>query len=107
MERQGGWDIGISHNWVPVLPHCRVGGALVGAGTPGNQGQGHFGGQIAMLVGDWDGRRCRGWGHPHQCQVAGWVRRGIPQPQPWGARKMLTWHHGGCVAQGGEGEHVP
>lgn len=23
------------------------------------------------------------------------------------AREMLTWHHGGCMAQGGKGERVP
>lgn len=38
----------------------------------------------------------------------GWVsQEGHPTTPALGARKMLTWHHGGCVAQGGEGEHVP
>lgn len=82
-------------------------GALVGAGTPGNQGQGRSGEQVAML----------GWLRPERVQgletpssgPGGWVGQEghATPPALGGAREMLTWHHGGRVAQGGEGERVP
>jgi len=61
-------------------------GALVGTGTPGNQEHGSAGGQVAMPGGP-DQRGCRGWGPPPQGQVARWVRRGTPHPQPWGGHR--------------------
>lgn len=54
--------------------------------------------------------RVQGMGTPSS-RPGGWVdQEGHPTPPALGgggAQEMLTWHHGGCVAQGGEGERVP
>lgn len=58
-----------------------------------------------------------GWLRPERVQgletpssgPGGWVGQEghATPPALGGAREMLTWHHGGRVAQGGEGERVP
>lgn len=74
----------------------------MGAVTPGKDYKAVLEEQVDMLGGL--GLE-RGGKSLHQGHVPGWIRRDTPSLG--GAWKMLTWHHGGWMAQGAKGKRMP